>query len=89
MNYYKLETIKDVLRTAYDARCVSVEEPFKEAWMRRVDGHRHLAVLAWETNERIIAEFDLYYVADALRIDGAELIVRVRAAGGLWLGPAP
>ncbi len=89
MNYYKLEAVKEVLRTEYGARCVSVARPRGEAWARVVDGHSHLAMLAWDRDEQLLSEFDVHYVAIALRLDGDELTARVRANGGLWLGPTP
>lgn len=88
MNYYKLETVKETLRTEYDARCVSVARPRAEAWARVVGEHRHLAMLAWDRDELILSEIDVHDIAIALRINGDELAARIRAKGGLWLGPA-
>ena len=89
MNYYRLETVKEVLRTEYGASCVSVARPRGEAWGRVVGGHTCHAALGWDRDEQILSEFGVRYVADALRIDGEELIARIRGGGGLWLGPAP
>lgn len=89
MNYFKLETVKEILRTRYDATCVSVGEPRGEAWERRIGGQTHRALLGWDHEEHILTEFDVRYVARALRIEAAELVERIRAAGGLWLGPSP
>ena len=89
MNYYKLETVKQVLCKRYDATSVSVGEPRGEAWERVASGHTYLALLGWDRDERVVSGFDVLYVASALHIDGEELTARIRAAGGLWLGPSP
>jgi hypothetical protein len=89
VNYYKLETVKRVLHTEYGASCVSVARPRGEAWARVVNGHRHLAMLGWDRDEQILSELEVHYIATALRVGGEELVARVRANGGLWLGPTP
>ena len=89
MRYQKLEVVKEILRTRYDTSCLSAAEPRKEAWARVLYGHTYRALLAWNRGEEILSETEVHHVADALRIDFEELIARVRARGGLWLGPAP
>jgi hypothetical protein len=51
VNHYELEAVKEILRTEYSARCVSVARPRGEAWARSVGKHRHLAMLAWVRDE--------------------------------------
>jgi hypothetical protein len=89
VRYYKLEIVKEILRTKYDASCLSAAKPRKEAWARVLDGHAYRALLAWSRGEDILSETEVHHVADALRIDFEELIAKVRERGGLWLGPAP
>ena len=89
MNYYKLEVVKEILRSKYDTRCLSAAKPRREAWARVLHGHTYRALLAWDRGEEILSETEVHHVADALRIDFEELIAEVRLRGGLWLGPTP
>ena len=89
MNYYKAEIVTEILRTAYDTRCLSAARPRREAWARVLHGHTYRALLAWDRDEEVLSATEVHHVADALRIDFEELIAQVRLRGGLWLGPAP
>ena len=90
MNYYKLETAKQVLRTRYAAEQLSVApRPRVEVWRRLVAGQDHRVFLRWEPGEEILSERELRYAAHGLGIDAERLLEAVREAGGLWLGPSP
>ncbi len=90
MNYFKLEVVKDVLRTRYAAEQISVgPRPRTEVWRRVVGEHDHRVHLAWEHAEEIVSEWELRHAAGGLGIAAPSLIEAVKAAGGLWLGPSP
>jgi len=90
VSYYKLEVVKDVLRSVYGAGQVSAgPRPRTEVWRRVVAGHDYRVFLAWEHGEEIISERELRHAAQALAIAAESLIDEVKARGGLWLGPSP
>jgi hypothetical protein len=90
VNYYKLEVVKQVLRSAYAASQVSAgPRPRTETWRRVVEGHDYRVFLAWEHGEEIISEKELRHAALALAIAAGSLVDAVKAGGGLWLGPPP
>lgn len=90
MNYYKLETVKQVLRARHGAEQLSVApHPRVELWRRVVAGQDHRVFLRWEHGEEILSERELRYAAEGLAIPAEGLIETVKAAGGLWLGPSP
>jgi len=90
VSYYKLEVVKEVLRTRYAAEQASAgPRPRTEAWRRVVGGHDYRVSLAWEHGEEIVSERELRHAARGLAIVAESLIDAVKAAGGLWLGPSP
>lgn len=90
MNYYKLEVVKEVLRSRFAAEQASAgPRPRTEAWRRVVGGHDNRVFLRWEHGEEIVSERELRYAARGLGIVAESLLEAVKAVGGLWLGPSP
>jgi hypothetical protein len=85
VSYYKLEVVKEVLRSVCAASQVSVgPHPRTEVW-----GHDYRVSVAWEHGEEILSERELRQAAKALVIDPESFIDAAKAGGGLWLGPSP
>ncbi|HEX5136515.1 MAG TPA: hypothetical protein VFY93_06065 [Planctomycetota bacterium] len=90
MNYYKIEVVKEVLRSEYAADHVSAgPRPRTETWRRVAEGHDYRVFLAWEHGEEIVSERELRHAARGLAIAAEPLVDAVKARGGLWLGPSP
>jgi hypothetical protein len=89
VNYYKLETVKEILRTRHGAEQLSATSPRVEVWRRVVGGQDHRVFLRWEHGEEILSEREVRYAAEGLGVDAESFLEALRGAGGLWLGLLP
>lgn len=90
MNWYKLDVVRTVLATRFDAETASVVGASNtEVWQRKLEGETHRAFLDWEPNEYLVPEESLMAAEEALAIPPGQLIEAARGRGGLWLGPSP
>jgi len=90
VNYFKLETVKEILRARFGAEQLSAgPRPRVEVWRRVAKGHDHRVFLRWEHGEEILSEKELRHAAQGLAIMPEPLLEAVKARGGLWLGPSP
>ncbi|MHC4974234.1 MAG: hypothetical protein ACYTG3_18085 [Planctomycetota bacterium] len=90
MNWYKLDVVRTVLTSRFDAETASVVGASnEEVWERRVDGNTYGAFLNWEHEEYLVPEESLVAAEEALAIPPGQLIEAVKSQSGLWLGPSP
>lgn len=89
MNWYKLDVVRNVLRQ-FDAVAApsGIGKPNLEVWKRVVEEHEHWAFLNYESDELLVPQESLVAAADSLRLP-PDFLERIRAEGGLWLGPSP
>lgn len=90
MNWYKLDVVRTVLATRFDAETASVVGVSNtEVWERTLAGEIYRAFLNWEPKEYLVPEESLMAAEEALAIPPGQLIEAAKAQGGLWLGPSP
>lgn len=93
MEYYRLETVRESLHLDFGAALGPSRAAGRsriELWQRTVAGHDYRTALQWEFNEELLGEEMVLAAAEALAIHPpAELVRKVKARGGLWLGPSP
>jgi len=94
VNWYKLDVVRDVLRSEYDAETAPGltrdAPPHLEIWRRRIGREVFVTFLNYESPEFLVPEEQLLTAAESLAIHPPRrLLDRVKARGGLWLGPSP
>jgi hypothetical protein len=94
VNWYKLDAVRAVLRLDYAAELapgvVRPNQPHLEVWRRTVGEEVFTTFLNYESDEFLVPEEQLLSAAESLSIKPVRAFMeRVKARGGLWLGPNP